>query len=343
MMDYYEELGVDRAASPDEIRQAYKQLARLLHPDHCSDEAGRRLADLQMKRLHGILGVLTDPAERERYDRSLFGPPEQRLTLVLAPAANRLRWPRQWFWPVAAAATIAVLLAVLSFAPPADPNPAPPADPAPAVAAPANPARKVAPRRLQASNPPSHNVLAVDPGQKAPPAPEPAVPPPAAAASEGALDETPVLPANPVDLPRPEIANGIPPVPVPLPSRSPPASGFGGVWLLPTSAHPKSNGLYPPDYIELRLAEEDGRLHGRYTGRYRIPDQAISPVVSFEFEGKADRDRVSLPWSGSGGARGKIQLRLLTSETLEVSWVADQLSPELELISGIATLVRKLN
>src|SRR5580700_6302662 len=35
MMDYYEELGIDRSASPEEIRQAYKHLVRLLHPDHC--------------------------------------------------------------------------------------------------------------------------------------------------------------------------------------------------------------------------------------------------------------------------------------------------------------------
>ena len=38
MMDHYEELGLDRSASPEEIRQAYKRLVRLLHPDRCSDE-----------------------------------------------------------------------------------------------------------------------------------------------------------------------------------------------------------------------------------------------------------------------------------------------------------------
>jgi len=116
-----------------------------------------------------------------------------------------------------------------------------------------------------------------------------------------------------------------------------------GVWLLLPSPHAKTSGLYPPDYIELSLTEQSGILHGRYRARYHIPDQAISPTVSFQFEGQSGPDRASLPWSGAGGSKGEVRLRLLPSGTLEVSWVANQLSEELGLISGTATLVRKLD
>ena len=71
MMTYYEELGVPAEASREEIRQAYKRLVRLLHPDHCGDPATRVLAELQMRRLNGILEVLSHPGERANYDRSL--------------------------------------------------------------------------------------------------------------------------------------------------------------------------------------------------------------------------------------------------------------------------------
>src|ERR1022692_1072089 len=71
MMTYYEELGVPAEASREEIRQAYKRLVRLLHPDHCGDPATRVLAELQMRRLNGILEVLSHPGERANYDLSL--------------------------------------------------------------------------------------------------------------------------------------------------------------------------------------------------------------------------------------------------------------------------------
>src|SRR4051794_13280556 len=71
-MTYYEELGVAEAASVEEIRHAYRRVVRLLHPDQCSDEETRRLADLQMKRLNGILAVLGDGGRRAKYDASLL-------------------------------------------------------------------------------------------------------------------------------------------------------------------------------------------------------------------------------------------------------------------------------
>src|ERR1017187_2466926 len=101
MMDYYEELGVDRSASPDEIRQAYRHLVRLLHPDHCNDDQVRPLADLQMKRLNGVLRVLTNPAERETYDRSVFGDQGSPPTFPAPLPPPPLRGPQVWFWHVA--------------------------------------------------------------------------------------------------------------------------------------------------------------------------------------------------------------------------------------------------
>ena len=71
-MDYYEELGISRNASIDEIRRAYRNLARILHPDRQPDDALRALAGLQMVRLNQILRTLSDPQLRIQYDNSLF-------------------------------------------------------------------------------------------------------------------------------------------------------------------------------------------------------------------------------------------------------------------------------
>src|SRR5438874_8895151 len=105
-MDYYAELGVDRTATPQEIRQAYRRLVRLVHPDHCDDEALRPLADQRMKRLNGILEALMDPAERARYDYALAG----RMVIALPLPHGDLEAPvppPRWFWPLAAVLLLA--------------------------------------------------------------------------------------------------------------------------------------------------------------------------------------------------------------------------------------------
>ena len=65
-MDYYELLGVSRAASNDEIKRAYRRKARELHPDANPDDAATAERFKEVARAYA---VLSDPDQRARYDR----------------------------------------------------------------------------------------------------------------------------------------------------------------------------------------------------------------------------------------------------------------------------------
>ena len=69
--DYYEVLGVARNATPDEIKQAFRKLARRHHPDA---NPGDPTAEERFKELSGAYEVLSDPEKRARYDQ--LGSPE---------------------------------------------------------------------------------------------------------------------------------------------------------------------------------------------------------------------------------------------------------------------------
>jgi hypothetical protein len=308
-MTYYEELGVEPTAPVEEIRRAYKRLARLMHPDRQTGEETRRLAEMQMKRLNGMLEVLVYEAARAKYDESLRGTavPQARPSGI-----DTFFWKHGRLVAGAFALPFAFGLGLTLWPRPVlAPQPATPPPPPPARTAPLTKPRSLSLRPKGPVAMPAANIE---------PPPDPAVP---------SLPEIPAgIAAIPVAIPSP-----------PQPELSRPVT-LSGNWLL-AGPVATQQGEYPPEYIELRLAERSGILHGRYQARYRVADRAISPNVAFRFDGHAGPEGGVLQWQGPGGAAGDVTLQLLPDGGLKVDWVARQLGRELRLISGTSTLVRK--
>ncbi len=66
MADLYEVLGVDRDATPDDIKKSYRKLARESHPDANPEDPE---AEARFKDLSAAYEILSDASKRERYDR----------------------------------------------------------------------------------------------------------------------------------------------------------------------------------------------------------------------------------------------------------------------------------
>src|SRR6266404_1528634 len=67
--DYYETLSVKRGASEDEIRKAYRKLARKYHPDL---NPGDKSAEDRFKNVQEAYDVLSDSRKRQMYDQVGF-------------------------------------------------------------------------------------------------------------------------------------------------------------------------------------------------------------------------------------------------------------------------------
>jgi curved DNA-binding protein CbpA len=68
--NYYELLGVTFAASPEEIRRAYRSAMKEIHPDR-QRAAGRARAEEQAKLLNRAYATLSKPESRRRYDQTI--------------------------------------------------------------------------------------------------------------------------------------------------------------------------------------------------------------------------------------------------------------------------------
>lgn len=355
-MNYYEEFGLTASSSVEEIRQAYKSLARLLHPDHQHEEQLRKVAELQMMRLNQILEVLSDPLRREEYDASIrpATPPspvrEQPIRAWTHIRMGRLRIGPFRFdlstivWSAAlVAAAIGFSFTLLYFQPgsalPVYQGNAPATLTSDAPVAGTPPVHE----RVPPSRGEGRTKRLVNAGNKIE---TPKNAPPPAPAAMG-LDipmlrteeakRTPIA-ASPVAAVAPE--------PPALENISKPANslsdGLIGTWLYAksgTGGGTIANLTYRPEYIEMVVkAEESGKISGRYLGRFQVPDQPISSEVRFTFEGAVAEGAVALPWHGGSGAEGQIRMKLLSSGSVEVTWYTTRFGASRTLASGSAVL-----
>ncbi|MDV3158314.1 MAG: DnaJ domain-containing protein, partial [Pigeon pea little leaf phytoplasma] len=62
--DYYEVLGLSRDANLDDIKRAYRSLAKKYHPDRCKEDN----AEAKFKEIQEAFEVLSDSNKRAQYD-----------------------------------------------------------------------------------------------------------------------------------------------------------------------------------------------------------------------------------------------------------------------------------
>lgn len=67
--DYYKILGVSKDATDDEIKKAFRKLAKANHPDAQQDENAKKQAEIKFKEINEAYSVLSDKTKRAQYDR----------------------------------------------------------------------------------------------------------------------------------------------------------------------------------------------------------------------------------------------------------------------------------
>lgn len=324
---YYEELGVEENASPDEIRDAFRALARLLHPDQQSDPQLKEMAERQMRKLNRIYAVLSDADRRTAYDESLDEPRSGAPVIVFSNSDGNLK--KLIVRGSALAGIVFGAALLIWFFSTSNSTEARAPEP-----------RALSTKSTDGPDDAGEQIARLRDQLRA-----------AEAERNTALEELSRLSGKPATAPDTEkTANeSVPKEPAhPAPAASTPANTnaaqFAGLWVFTkgnASASLGGKSQYPPEFIELTMAEKDGVLHGQYHARYQVLDHAISPDVDFTFSGTPAASALNCAWQGPGGARGRMTLKLLPANSVQVDWNAAELGSQQWLTAGTATLSKK--
>lgn len=77
MMNYYDVLGINKEASQDEIKKAYRNMMKAFHPDSYSGD--KEFAQEKSKKINEAYSILKDPIKRMEYNNSLsFNSPYEK-------------------------------------------------------------------------------------------------------------------------------------------------------------------------------------------------------------------------------------------------------------------------
>jgi hypothetical protein len=93
----YDILGIPAGASNQEIKAAYRRLARLCHPDVAAIERKNSSADEFMK-IHAAYSTLSDPNKRANYDRSLLLRQRPLTTASIFSGYTSRNWETDQCW-----------------------------------------------------------------------------------------------------------------------------------------------------------------------------------------------------------------------------------------------------
>jgi len=353
---FYEELGVAPNASPEEVRDAFRVLVRLLHPDQQTDAQLKDIAEKQMRKLNRIYSVLSDPGRRRDYDDRLeedYGPP-LAAGPPFHPAITKIMARAAWVGAIVVTACLLIWLA-------SDNTPGPQASAreqiVPAASATPVPVSKPMPHEDQSSVIASlrsdlkaatlerdiavHELLRLRGSQ-------PAVE--SSFASRPEATESRPSAITMTELPSaarlPAFSNSAFSNAATPRVENPATKKLAGFWFYakpPLGQHNKNQSLYPPQYIEVTINEENGVIYGRYRARFEVTDRPISPDVNFTFTGPSNSgSQAGFPWTGSGGAKGDLTLKLVTENSMKIDWTAAELGTQLGLDGGTAVLTRRI-
>ena len=332
-MTYYEEFGISSTATSEQIRIAHRRLVKILHPDLQKDAVARQLAEIQTARVNGMAEVLLDPDLRLRYDRELVSPKGETLP------------PRQSYGTLILAGSALILFAsfcallgdrwsVTAQAPVNSPTASP-------VKAGAN---------SQGRSAVKANVLMPDHGGAMLRASEPAARPQPRVPLTGIpiVDRPQILIIEPPQSPDLTVLPKPPAVPIASVTPKPPAAAAGGMenpligtWVyLPVPVPEEDHNMYRPEYIEMRIRSIRGLIEGQYRARYHVPDRPLSPSVGFHFAGQPGALTSAFHWNGSRGLAGQVELKLMTTNSLQVDWRVTELAESADLVAGSAVLTR---